>query len=56
MNDIENNITPQDIYKRTITLPRGTLDLTYQTNAATAKNDPEKNGSYQLPVATERRN
>lgn len=48
MNDIENNVTPQDIYKRSITLPRGTLDLTYQTNAAPTKNDPEKNGSYQL--------
>ena len=48
MTDIKNNFASQAIYNRTITLPRGTLDLTYQTNAATAKNDSEKNGSYQL--------
>ena len=48
MTDIKNNFASQAIYNRTITLPRGTLDLTYQTNAATTKNDPEKNGSYQL--------
>lgn len=32
----------------TITLPRGTLDLTYQTNEATAQNDSDKKDSYQL--------
>lgn len=48
MTEIKNNVTPQAIYKRSITLPRGTLDLTYQTNAATTKNNSEKNGSYQL--------
>lgn len=48
MSLANHNVTPQAIYKRIITLPRGTLDLTYQTNAATAKNDSEKNGSYQL--------
>jgi len=31
-----------------ITLPRGTLDLTYQTNSATNKNNLEQNDSYQL--------
>ena len=35
-------------HSTTITLPRGTLDLTYQTNAATANNNLEKNSSYQL--------
>ena len=48
MTDIKNNFASQAIYNRTITLPRGTLDLTYQTNAATAKNDSEKNNHYQL--------
>ena len=48
MTDIKNDFASQAIYNRTITLPRGTLDLTYQTNAASAKNDSEKNGSYQL--------
>ena len=48
MTEIKNNVTPQAIYKRSITLPRGTLDLTYQTNAATTKNDSEKDSSYQL--------
>ena len=32
----------------TITLPRGALDLTYQTNAATANNNLEKTVTYQL--------
>ncbi|MGE6795133.1 phosphoribosyltransferase domain-containing protein [Psychrobacter okhotskensis] len=36
------------MYKRSITLPRGTLDLTYQTNSATHNNDLEKSDSYQL--------
>ncbi len=35
-------------HSTTITLPRGTLDLTYRTNAATANNSLEKNVSYQL--------
>lgn len=39
---------PNQQYSTTITLPRGTLDLTYQTNATTAKNISEKNGIYQL--------
>ena len=36
------------MYKRSITLPRGTLDLTYQTNVATDNNNVEKSDSYQL--------
>ena len=52
MTDIKNNskdnALPQTKYKRSITLPRGTLDLTYQTNAATANDALEKEGSYQL--------
>ena len=32
MTDLKNNTTSNDFYKHTITLPRGTLDLTYQTN------------------------
>ena len=36
------------MYKRSITLPRGTLDLTYQTNVATHNNNVEKSDSYQL--------
>ena len=47
MTDIKNNVTSNTIYKRTITLPRGTLDLTYQTNAA-IKNGSGKDDSYQL--------
>ena len=39
---------PNNIYERSINLPRGTLDLTYQTNAATAKSNSGKNESYQL--------
>ena len=35
-------------HSTTITLPRGTLDLTYQTNSATNKNDSGKSDSYQL--------
>ena len=35
-------------YSTTITLPRGTLDLTYQTNSATAKNATEQSNHYQL--------
>ena len=35
-------------HSTTITLPRGTLDLTYQTNSATTKNDLEQDDHYQL--------
>ncbi|MBB3106283.1 hypothetical protein FHS24_000774 [Psychrobacter luti] len=35
-------------YSTTINLPRGTLDLTYQTNSATAKNGTEQSNHYQL--------
>ena len=52
MTDIKNNskdnALPQTKYKRSITLPRGTLDLTYQTNYATDKTGLDKNTSYQL--------
>lgn len=32
MTDIKNNMTANKMYERSISLPRGTLDLTYQTN------------------------
>ena len=48
MTNTKNNVIPNDIYERSINLPRGTLDLTYQTNAATAKSNSEKSESYQL--------
>ncbi|WP_201604474.1 phosphoribosyltransferase domain-containing protein [Psychrobacter immobilis] len=35
-------------YVCTITLPRGNLDLTYQTNSATTKNGAEPSNDYQL--------
>ncbi|WP_379544729.1 phosphoribosyltransferase domain-containing protein [Psychrobacter sp. R86515] len=35
-------------HSTTITLPRGTLDLTYQTNSATNKNGVEQRDRYQL--------
>ena len=35
-------------HSTTITLPRGTLDLTYQINSATNKNGVEQRDSYQL--------
>ena len=35
-------------YSTTITLPRGNLDLTYQTNSATAKDGIEQSNHYQL--------
>ena len=35
-------------HSTTITLPRGTLDLTYQTNSATTKNGLAESGHYQL--------
>ena len=48
MTDIKNNMTANKMYKRSITLPRGTLDLTYQTNSATEKNGIEQSNHYQL--------
>ncbi|WP_296189856.1 MULTISPECIES: phosphoribosyltransferase domain-containing protein [unclassified Psychrobacter] len=48
MTDIKNNMTANKIYKHSITLPRGTLDLTYQTNSATAKDGTEQSNHYQL--------
>lgn len=48
MTDIKNNMTANKMYKRSITLPRGTLDLTYQTNSATAKDGTEQSNHYQL--------
>lgn len=35
-------------YQHSVNLPRGTLDLTYQTNSATDKASLDKNTSYQL--------
>lgn len=43
-----NNVALNTMYKRSITLPRGTLDLTYQTNSATAKDGIEQSNHYQL--------
>lgn len=39
---------PNKQHSTTITLPRGTLDLTYQTNSATAKDGTEQSNHYQL--------
>ena len=39
---------PNKQHSTTITLPRGTLDLTYQTNSATAKDGIEQSNHYQL--------
>lgn len=39
---------PNKQHSTTIALPRGTLDLTYQTNLVTSKNDLEKQDTYQL--------
>ena len=47
MTDMNNNTISHKTYEHTITLPRGTLDLTYKTNAD-IKNCSEKDGSYQL--------
>ena len=47
-NTILNTTICNTMYKRSITLPRGTLDLTYQTNVATHNNNVEKSDSYQL--------
>ncbi len=43
MNEIENNNAHDSVYKQTITLPRGTLELTYQIN-----NVADNSSSYQL--------
>ena len=48
MTELKNNMIANDMYKHSITLPRGTLDLTYQTNSATAKNGTEPSNRYQL--------
>ena len=48
MTDIKNNMTANKMYKHSITLPRGTLDLTYQTNSATAKDGTKPSNHYQL--------
>ena len=48
MTDIKNNMTANKMYKHSITLPRGNLDLTYQTNSATAKDGIEQSNHYQL--------
>ena len=39
---------PNKQYSTTITLPRGTLDLTYQTNTVTDNSNSEKSNSYEL--------
>lgn len=39
---------PNKQHSTTITLPRGTLDLTYQTNSATAKDGTKPSNHYQL--------
>lgn len=39
---------PNQQHSTTITLPRGTLDLTYQTNAAISHDDAEADKEYQL--------
>ena len=41
MTDLKNNTISNDFYKHTITLPRGTLDLTYQTNFSGASKNYE---------------
>lgn len=43
MTEIKNGCTNHNFYKRTITLPRGTLALTYQVNAATKRVDSNVN-------------
>ena len=48
MTELKNNMIANDMYKHSITLPRGTLDLTYQTNSAAAKNGTEPSNHYQL--------
>ena len=48
ITDSKNKTTSNKTYKRSITLPRGTLDLTYQINSAAAKNDSQKDDNYQL--------
>ena len=48
LNNRDNAIN--SIYEQSITLPRGTLDLTYQTNADNSDSDNDKshNKAYQL--------
>ncbi|MBH0095929.1 phosphoribosyltransferase domain-containing protein [Psychrobacter sp. NZS113] len=48
ITDFKNSTTSNKTYKRSIALPRGTLDLTYQINPAAARNDSQKNDNYQL--------
>lgn len=48
MNDTNQDITSNKTYKRSITLPRGTLVLTYQTNSMANKNSLKQNDSYEL--------
>ncbi len=53
MTNLKNNATSNNFYKRTITLPRGALELTYQINAATKRVSDEQNSDtdnqpYQL--------
>ncbi len=51
MTEIKNDATATDFYKHSITLPRGTLDLTYQINAATKRvddNSDDNDQPYQL--------
>ena len=48
MNNTNQNILSNKTYKRSITLPRGTLDLTYQTNSMANKNSLEHSDNYQL--------
>ena len=48
ITDSKNKTTSNKTYKRSITLPRGTLDLTYQINSAAAKSDSQKDDNYQL--------
>ena len=43
-----NSISMKKSYVCTITLPRGNLDLIYQTNSATTKNGAEPSNDYQL--------
>ena len=52
-NNATSNLISNNFYKRTITLPRGALELTYQINAATKRISDEQNSDtdnqpYQL--------
>ena len=53
MSQNDHNLISNNFYKRTITLPRGALELTYQINAATKRISDEQNSDtdnqpYQL--------